>query len=46
MGINDLILTGVLALVLGLAVRKIIVEKKKGVKCIGCSSCPHECSRK
>lgn len=46
MGINDLILLGVLALVLGLAVSKIIIEKKKGVRCIGCNNCPHQCDLK
>ena len=41
----DFIIAGVLLLVIGGALAYIIKEKKKGVKCIGCSeagNCPHK----
>lgn len=35
---GDLIVVGILVVVIGLAVRFIWKEKKKGTRCIGCSS--------
>ena len=43
--VENVLLLAVLGLIIGLAVRKIIVEKKKGTKCIGCSSCVTGCKK-
>ena len=43
----DIIIGIVLLAVVGLAIAYIVREKKKGVRCIGCSSagtCPHKCN--
>lgn len=34
----NIIVGGIIVITLGLAIRYIIKEKKKGVKCIGCSA--------
>lgn len=33
---GNLIVILVIALIVGLAIRKIVIEKKKGAKCVGC----------
>jgi len=35
---KDLIIAVVLLAIVGTAIAKIVIEKKKGVKCIGCPS--------
>lgn len=42
---GNVILTGVIILILGLSIAKVVSEKRKGSKCIGC---PHgkSCSKK
>lgn len=35
----DFVVVGVIALILALAINKIVKDKKKGVKCIGCDAC-------
>ena len=42
---KDLIVIAIITVVLGMAIRYIIKEKKKGVKCIGCPS-SSKCSSK
>lgn len=41
MNATDFVVIGVIALILVLAITKIIRDKKKGVKCIGCDLCDH-----
>ncbi len=44
---GDIILTLIILAIVGVAVAKIIIEKKKGAKCIGCPSgrtCKSNCN--
>ncbi len=36
---NDITLLIIILTILTLSIRKIIIEKRKGSKCIGCSGC-------
>lgn len=38
MGVKDIFVLAIVAVLIGLALAYIIKEKKKGAKCIGCSS--------
>ncbi len=42
---GDFIILGVIAIIIVAAIAKVIIEKKKGSKCIGCphsgGGCPH-----
>lgn len=33
---ENFVVAGILIVILSLSIRKIVIEKKKGVKCIGC----------
>ncbi len=46
---NDIIVLGIIIGILVLASAYIIIQKRKGVKCVGCSSaksCSKKCSHK
>jgi len=42
---GDFIAIAIIVVIIGLAVRFIIKQKKKGVKCIGCSACSCNCPK-
>ena len=42
---KDIVVLGIIAILVGLAIAYIIKEKKSGAKCIGCSHA-HTCSKR